>query len=395
MDMDLVEEITDFVFDGAIDPREVRDFISKMNDSSEVHIPGNSKKPKKARVKPPSKAEIEYKKKRRDVNVGLANNGFGAGAGALATVQATREARKLTPKGMQASKIGRFVLRSKIPPRIAVPVAGTALVGTQLANGGLDAQSGVYFAKERATMKKPASMKQKSAIKKSMDDIINLRRMGRIDTERALELIDEIEKSYKGICSECGSDTEGSNWCEQCMEVSESTVRKSDARLMPSATRVIAPDPVSDASGIDLGWSGSISKVDTDKRQVFGWCSLTEVDGEKVVDRQGDYIPLDEVEKSAYHYVINSRKGGDMHKRDGESPLHTSDMIESFVVTPEKLENLGLERDALPHGWWVGFKVNDDRQWEEVKKGDKVSFSIHGKGRRVEKNYDDIMSGKS
>lgn len=108
------------------------------------------------------------------------------------------------------------------------------------------------------------------------------------------------------------------------------------------------------------------------------------MNGEEVVDRQGDYIPLTEVEKSAYNYVIHSRKGGDMHKRDGEVPLHTSDLIESFVVTPEKLEKLGLDENAIPHGWWVGFKVNDDQQWEDVKKGERAHFSIHGKGKRKE-----------
>ena len=110
------------------------------------------------------------------------------------------------------------------------------------------------------------------------------------------------------------------------------------------------------------------------------------LNGEAVIDRQGDYIPLDEIEKSAYTYVLNSRKGGDMHSRDGEQPLHTSDMIESFVITPEKLEKMGLDSNALPHGWWVGFKVNDDAQWERVKKSERTGFSIHGSGKRVEKS---------
>jgi len=129
-------------------------------------------------------------------------------------------------------------------------------------------------------------------------------------------------------------------------------------------------------------FDGEVKKSDAEKRQVFGWCSLSKVDGVDVVDRQGDYVPIDEMEKSAYHYVVNSRKGGDMHQRVGDQPLHTSDLIESFVVTPEKLEAMGLEPDAVPHGWWVGFKVNDEQQWENVKKGDRVHFSIHGKGRR-------------
>ena len=109
-----------------------------------------------------------------------------------------------------------------------------------------------------------------------------------------------------------------------------------------------------------------------------------------MVDRQNDFVPLDEIEKSAYKYVLESRKGGDMHKRQmkkgfGDSqdePVHTADLIESFVVTPEKLKQMGLDEDALPHGWWVGFKVNDEDQWQMVKDGKRTGFSIHGSGKR-------------
>jgi len=144
--------------------------------------------------------------------------------------------------------------------------------------------------------------------------------------------------------------------------------------------------PVVKDYGPDMEWSAEISKVDEDKRQVFGWASLTSVDGQPVVDRQGDYIPLDEIEKAAYHYVLSSRKGGDMHARDGEGPKHTADLIESFLVTPEKLKHMGLAEDALPHGWWIGMKVQDDDQWEMVKKQERTGFSIHGKGSRIEKD---------
>jgi hypothetical protein len=133
----------------------------------------------------------------------------------------------------------------------------------------------------------------------------------------------------------------------------------------------------------DIEWGGELSKMDTDKRQVFGWASITKLNGEDVIDKQGDYIALDEIEKSAYHYVHNSRKGGDMHQRDGEVPLHKSDMIESFVVTPEKLQKMGLDPNSLPHGWWVGYQVNDEDLWQSVKEGKRVGFSIHGKGVRT------------
>lgn len=137
--------------------------------------------------------------------------------------------------------------------------------------------------------------------------------------------------------------------------------------------------------GLDTVWTGEISKVDTERRQVFGWCSLSQVDGQPVVDLQGDYVPLDEIEKAAYSYVLDSRKGGNMHEREGEAPRHVANLVESFVVTPEKLEQMGLAPDALPHGWWVGFKVDDDETWEQVKSGERAGFSIHGKGKRIEK----------
>jgi len=134
---------------------------------------------------------------------------------------------------------------------------------------------------------------------------------------------------------------------------------------------------------LDLRWEGEISKVDTDKQQVFGWASIVEMNGEPVVDLQGDYIAIDEVEKSAYEYVHKSRKGGDMHLRDEVmgTPIAKSHMIESFVVTPEKKQALGLPAET-PTGWWVGYQVNDPDLWAKVKSGERTGFSIHGRGVR-------------
>lgn len=308
--MELRDEVIDYLFDGWVIPEEI---AKSGPDSSEVHVPGNLK---------------AYKKKKREVEIGLANNTFGAAAGVAATKMAYDKAKTVKPADVYSATkkipftqkkipVGRALKRMKMSPKAAVLTAGAVGVGAQLANGAMDAQSAHYFARERMKMKPP-----KTKVKKS-----------------------------------------------EHLAVYEAIIKDINPRLED-----------------DLTWTGEFSKVDSEKRQVFGWCSLTKVNGEDVVDRQGDYIPLDEIEKSAYNYVIHSRKGGDMHKRDGDQPLHTSDLIESFVVTPEKLEQLGLDKDAVPHGWWVGFKVNDDAQWESVKKGDRSFFSIHGRGRRVEKS---------
>jgi len=139
--------------------------------------------------------------------------------------------------------------------------------------------------------------------------------------------------------------------------------------------------------GIVVTWAGEFSKTDEDKRQVFGWASVVEIDGQPIVDRQGDWISPDDIEKAAYQYVLKSRKGGHQHKRDGDQPFHASDMIESFVVTPEKIEKMGLPKDT-PVGWWVGYKVHDDEAWTKVKKGEITGFSIHGRGKRMPVDMD-------
>jgi hypothetical protein len=127
-----------------------------------------------------------------------------------------------------------------------------------------------------------------------------------------------------------------------------------------------------------------IAKTDTDKRQVFGWASITHRNGRPVVDRQGDYIALEEVEKSAYDYVVKSRVGGRQHRRtDDGAAFHAADLIESMVMTPEKAEAMGAGTDGTM-GWWVGFKVNDDESWADVKSGKATAFSIHGKGKRAD-----------
>ena len=127
---------------------------------------------------------------------------------------------------------------------------------------------------------------------------------------------------------------------------------------------------------------GVLAKVDDDKRLVFGWANIIkDEEGQLLVDRQDDFIDSeDELEKAAYQYVLNSRDGGEMHVRKG-----VSTMVESVVLTKEKQAALGIPEGTVPTGWWIGFRVNDDRVWDQVKKGDYVGFSVHGTGHRQKK----------
>jgi hypothetical protein len=137
----------------------------------------------------------------------------------------------------------------------------------------------------------------------------------------------------------------------------------------------------------ELRIEGTIAKLDADERQAFGWASITEINGEPVVDLQGDLLDTYELEKAAYDYVINSRVGGEMHDRIGKSaPKQIGTLIESMVITPEKIEKMGLP-DTTPHGWWIGFQVDKgeagDEAWTKLKDGKYTGFSIHGIGKRT------------
>jgi len=282
--------------------------------------------------------------------------------------------------------------------KYAVPLAGGALAlhGAEIVGDSIAAHA----------LHNQGKSIDKKEIKKALDDIVRARRNGVISTDTAItmagDLMDAVSKKQMTDSKQIFDTVDAIapvipskklQMANMGLQSTRKAANKAKRGLafarkppMVPATPQETTEPLPVVKGLDVVWSGEISKRDDEKRQVFGFCTVTHLNGEAVIDRQGDYIPLDEIEKSAYTYVINSRKGGDMHARDGESPLHTSDMIESFVITPEKLEKMGLADDALPHGWWVGFKVNDDAQWERVKKSERTGFSIHGSGKRVEKS---------
>lgn len=141
---------------------------------------------------------------------------------------------------------------------------------------------------------------------------------------------------------------------------------------------------------VEVTWEGTFSKLDDDKHLAFGWASVVELNGEPVVDRQGDYISPDDIETAAYEYVHKSRVGGDMHRRNGEAPHHVSDLVESIVFTDDKVAKMGLPA-SFPRGWWVGYKIHDEDTWQMVKKGERTGFSIHGKGRRTETDSRELV----
>ena len=123
----------------------------------------------------------------------------------------------------------------------------------------------------------------------------------------------------------------------------------------------------------------SVVKVDGERQNVFGWAYVARNgDGAIIVDKQGDYVEPDDLEFTAYDFVLHSRASDVMH-----AEVTKAELIESMMFTPEKLEKLGLPAGSLPIGWWTGFHVSDTEAWDGIRKGDYAAFSIGGSGTRV------------
>jgi 2'-5' RNA ligase len=148
-----------------------------------------------------------------------------------------------------------------------------------------------------------------------------------------------------------------------------------------------------DASGtptkvmIGHGWESTkennytVAKIDDDKRLVFGWASISyTADGEHLEDLQHDLIDPEDMEESAYEYVLNFRATGELHD---PNLRQKGRLVESVVFTTEKMRAMGIPEGILPIGWWVGFKIDDDEAWEKVKNGTYRMFSVEGTGQRV------------
>ena len=130
-----------------------------------------------------------------------------------------------------------------------------------------------------------------------------------------------------------------------------------------------------------------IAKLDEEERLVFGFFNINKIRDELVADRQDHLIPTEELEKAVYDFVLNARVQGERHTRIGVGRL-----VESFMITKQKLESISkclsdqgvdniLEADC--EGWFGGFKIEDEKTWNDVKAGKLPAFSIGGNARVI------------
>jgi hypothetical protein len=120
---------------------------------------------------------------------------------------------------------------------------------------------------------------------------------------------------------------------------------------------------------------GKLAKSD-EQRMVWGWASVSTVDGVLYTDVQGDQVTTAEIQKAAHAFMQECRVGKVMHA--GRKKGYVAD---SIVFTKALQDALGI--DLGMEGWFVGYKVEDDETWERVKKGELRAFSIGGLGNRT------------
>lgn len=124
-----------------------------------------------------------------------------------------------------------------------------------------------------------------------------------------------------------------------------------------------------------------ISKMDDSIQAVFGWGSVTSVDGKPLEDLEGDIIEDYELEKAVYDFML-SPKHDEMHERLVDDSI----IIESVVITDEKLGKMfpGQELPKGNRGWWLGVKIYDLQLYNKHKSGEYTGFSITGTATRKE-----------
>ena len=119
------------------------------------------------------------------------------------------------------------------------------------------------------------------------------------------------------------------------------------------------------------------TKFNDEEQIVYGWASVSTVDGEPLIDRQGDYIPIDVLEKATTEFMEQNRDGHTMHEG-----VVTGRVVHSMPISKEIAQALGIHTDR--EGWIVGYKVYDEKSWDRVKRGELKAFSIGGHARSEE-----------
>jgi len=158
--------------------------------------------------------------------------------------------------------------------------------------------------------------------------------------------------------------------------------RKKERQLaiMAAAARQKQPDyggsgGGDESIGTEKRWSLrlKVQKAEPERQMIFGWASVVAKDGNYIIDKQGDIIPISELENAVLNYMLESRDHGVMHSVKG-----TGKLVMSFLTTPDFMKAFKLKQEDDQIGWIAGYKIEDPALWEAHKRGLLPEFSIGG-----------------
>jgi hypothetical protein len=115
-----------------------------------------------------------------------------------------------------------------------------------------------------------------------------------------------------------------------------------------------------------------ILKVNNEKRLVTG--IVYEPD---TVDSQNEFMKADAIEKAAHKFMEDYRQVDKQHTFHSENVS----VVESYVTKGDtKIGDTDIKKGT----WVMTTKVNDDKIWDDVKKGKFKGYSMGGSGKRIE-----------
>lgn len=113
--------------------------------------------------------------------------------------------------------------------------------------------------------------------------------------------------------------------------------------------------------------------------RIYGWAALSrDQDGAPIIDADGDWIPIEEIETAAQQALLD--RGGRSAVGVNHEAYGLGDLVESFVTTEEKQRAFGLE--GTPQGWMVGIRTTSPTVIEAVRSGELREISIRAEARR-------------
>ena len=117
-----------------------------------------------------------------------------------------------------------------------------------------------------------------------------------------------------------------------------------------------------------------IVKCNMDQKVIFGWASAAALmDATRNENRNNGMNVSEDWESVMHAYASMCWEKAEQCDLNIQKKAR---MIESVILTKEKMRVLGIPEGTVQEGWWIGLRVDDDVLWEKMNKGILCTFTI-------------------